>query len=280
MLLSREEMTFDFQGARFDRERDRDLLVWVFSQFLYGEVTGIQVGHWLYRAPTLDAANFLARQAVEELQHVDRFREILEILGARPVPPHRAVRFLASGMMGDDWTEHVCLEMALGEGYVLNVLYALIDTIDDEEIGAILRRATKQEERHVAFGESETAKAVHRDPRLRRRLLGLSLWSLVGVSALARAVGRRSDERTHPVLRRFPEFLHHVRGTAEVRLARLGILEGSAASVSDIPFASRWSRMLLSGAGHLVRRAKPARRPPLTRTYLSDERLRSGGIAG
>lgn len=279
MLLSREEMTFDFQGARFDPERDRELLVWIFSQFLYGEVTGIQVGHWLYRAPTLDAANFLARQAVEELQHVDRFREILGILSSQPVPPHPAVRFLASGMMGDEWAEHVCLEMALGEGYVLNVLYALIDTIDHAEIRAILQRATRQEERHVAFGESETAKAVQRDPRLRRRLLGLSLWSLAGVTALARAVGRRADERSHLVLRLFPQFLQHVRTTAEVRLERLGVLEGLGA-VSEIPFASRWSRMLLSGAGHLVRRAKPARRPPLTRTYLTDERLRSGSIAG
>jgi hypothetical protein len=279
MLLSREEMTFDFHGARFDPERDRELLVWIFSQFLYGEVTGIQVGHWLYRAPTLDAANFLARQAVEELQHVDRFREILGILSSQPVPPHPAVRFLASGMMGDEWAEHVCLEMALGEGYVLNVLYALIDTIDHDEIRAILQRATRQEERHVAFGESETAKAVRRDPRLRRRLLGLSLWSLAGVTVLARAVGRRAGEKRHPVLRLFPRFLQHVRATAEVRLERLGVLEGLGA-VSEIPFASRWSRMLLSGAGHLVRRAKPARRPPLTRTYLTDERLRSGSIAG
>jgi hypothetical protein len=279
MLLSREEMTFDFQGARFDLARDRELLVWVFSQFLYGEVTGIQVGHWLYRAPTLDAANFLARQAVEELGHVDRFREILSILSARPLPPHPAVRFLASGMMGGEWAEHVCLEMALGEGYVLSVLYALIDTVDHDEIRAILSRATRQEERHVAFGESETAKEIRRDPRLRRRLLGLSLWSLAGVSALARAVARRSVEKDHPVLGRFPQFLQHLRGAAEVRLERLGILEGGRAA-AEIPFASRWSRMLLSGAGHLVRRAMPARHPPLTRTYLTDERLRSGSIAG
>jgi hypothetical protein len=217
---------------------------------------------------------------VEELQHVDRFREILGILSAQPGPPHPAVRFLASGMMGDEWAEHVCLEMALGEGYVLNVLYALIDTIDHDGIRAILQRATRQEERHVAFGESETAKALQGDPRLRRRLLGLSLWSLAGVSVLARAVERRDEGRSHPVLRLFPRFLRHVRGTAEVRLERLGILEGLGGAVSEIPFASRWSRMLLSGAGHLVRRAKPARRPPLTRTYLTDERLRSGSIAG
>jgi hypothetical protein len=276
MLLDREEMTFAFDGARFDRERDRELLVWIFSQFLYGEVTGIQVGHWLYRAPTLDAANFLARQAVEELSHVDRFRDILGRLGSAPLPAHPAVRFLASGMMGDDWAEHVSLEMALGEGYVLTVLYALIDTVDDDEIRAILVRATRQEERHVAFGESETAKVLKERPRMKRRLIGLSLWSLLGVSILARAVDR-GCERNHPVLGVFPEFLGHVRRTTELRLQRMGILTGT---VSDIPFPSRWSMMLSSAVGHFVRRLRPGRGPTLTRTYLSDERLGPGVLAG
>lgn len=275
MLLNREEMTFAFGEARFDSERDRELLVWTFSQFLYGEVTGIQVGHWLYRAPTLDAANFLARQAVEELSHVDRFREILDRLDSVPVPAHPAVRFLASGMMGDDWAEHVCLEMALGEGYVLTVLYALIDTVADEGIRNILIRATRQEERHVSFGESETVKALTDHPKLRRRLLGLSLWSLMGVSILARAIEKRCD-RNHPVLGLFPEFLRHLRRTTELRLERLGILRGP---VSDIPFPSRWGMMLTSAAGHFARRLRPGRRPKLTRTYLSDERL-GPGIAG
>jgi hypothetical protein len=270
MLLSREEMTFGFGEARFEVDRDRDLLIWIFSQFLYGEVTGIQVGHWLYRAPTLDAANFLARQALEELSHVDRFRDILRHLGGAPVPAHPAVRFLSSGMMGDDWAEHVCLEMALGEGYVLSVLYALIDTVEHEEIRAILRRATRQEERHVAFGESETMKALAANPRIRRRLLGLALWSLLGVSALARAVESKRG-REHPVLRSFPEFLRHVRNSTELRLARLGLLEGP---VSEISFAARWSKMLTSAAEHGGRRIWPSRPPLLTRTYLSDERLR------
>jgi hypothetical protein len=271
MLLSREEMTFDFGGARLEVERDREFLVWIFSQFLYGEVTGIQVGHWLYRAPTLDAANFLARQAVEELSHVDRFRDILGLLGEAPVPAHPAVRFLSSGMMGDDWAEHACLEMALGEGYVLSVLYALIDTVEHEEIRAILLRATRQEERHVAFGEAETAKAIAASPRLRRRLLGLALWSLLGVSALARAVDRKRA-REHPVLRQFPSFLRHVRATTELRLERLGLLQ---APVSSMAFPSRWSKMLASAAEHGVRRIWPSKRSLLTRTYLSDDRLRT-----
>jgi hypothetical protein len=212
---------------------------------------------------------------VEELSHVDRFREILAILGRPPVPAHPAVRFLSSGMMGDDWGEHVCLEMALGEGYVLDVLYALIDTVDDDGIRTILKSATKQEERHVAFGEEETRKAVAGRPGLRRRLVGLSLWSLIGVSILARALERRSVE-DHPVLRHFPRFLRHVRANAELRLRRLGVLDRP---VSEIPFALRWSKMLVSAGGHWARRLWPFGRPRLTKTYLTDERLRPGVVA-
>src|SRR6476660_4139798 len=138
MLLMREEMTFDFKGARLDASRDKALLGWMMNQFLYGEVTGIQCGHWLYEAPDLEAARFFSRQAVEEFQHVENFVKILELLGERPAPAHRLVRFLSTGMMPGSFEEHVCLEMALGEGFVLMALYAVIDTLDHEEIRAIL----------------------------------------------------------------------------------------------------------------------------------------------
>ena len=131
MLISRQELTYDFNGAAFDLEKagDRALLAWIFNQFLYGEVTGIQCGHWLYRAPHLNAAAFLAKQAGEELSHVRKFLRILSLLGEKPDTAHSAVRFLSTGMMGGIWGEHVAIEMALGEGLVLGVFYALIDTI-------------------------------------------------------------------------------------------------------------------------------------------------------
>src|SRR3954469_7416271 len=147
------------------------------NQFLYGEVSGIQCGRWLYDVPDLEAARFFSRQAVEEFQHVDNFLKILEMLGEQPAPAHRMVRFLSTGMMPASFEEHVCLEMALGEGFVLMALYGVIDTIDHEQIRAILQRAVKQEERHVDFGERRTAAAIARRPGLRTPLLGLSLVS-------------------------------------------------------------------------------------------------------
>src|SRR6266481_1064165 len=185
MLLTREEMTFDFGGAHLDPVRDKQALGWMMNQFLYGEVTGIQCGHWLYDAPDLDAARFFSRQAVEEFQHVENFLRILEILGEPPAPAHRMVRFLSSGMMPASFEEHVCLEMALGEGFVLMALYGVIDTIAHDEIRAILSRAVKQEERHVEFGEQRTLQAIKRRPALRRRLLGLSLVSMWAIGRLA-----------------------------------------------------------------------------------------------
>src|ERR1051325_8239983 len=152
MLLTRKEMPCDFGSAKLDPVADREVLVWAVQQFLYGEITGIQIGHWLYNAPDLEAARFLARQAVEEFQHVGNFLRILEILGAKPGKAAGPVRFLATGLMGNDWAEHVALEMALGEGLVLQAFYAMIETVDEPEIVAILKRGGKQEERHVEFG--------------------------------------------------------------------------------------------------------------------------------
>ena len=271
MLLSREEMAFDFHSASFDLERDRELLIWIFSQFLYGEVSGIQVGHWLYRAPTLDAANFLALQAVEELQHVDRFYDMLTFLEAAPIPAHRAVRFLSSGMMGEDWAEHVCIEMALGEGYVLSVLYALIQTVPHEQIRSLLLSTTCQEESHVAFGEQETIKILSEQPQLRNKLLGLCMGSLFVVDILARTIENRRT-KGHPVLDQFPAFLRQLRKSAELRLERMGLVEGQ---ISDVGFLRRSCKIGVASVAHVLHSLWPLRRSRLTKNYLDDPRLRS-----
>src|SRR5215813_13871611 len=217
MLLTRDEMTFDFGGAKLDPVRDRDLLEWMFNQFLYGEVTGIQVGHWLYDAPDFEAAKFLARQSLEEMQHVDNFLRIMAMLGCRPRPAHPAVRFLSTGMMGGSWAEHVALEMAQGEGFVLQAFYAVIDTLDHRPSVDILRRAVKQEERHVEFGEDQTKKAIENRGWLRRRLLGLSLVSMWGVRRLAGFMEKRLPKGAghpegHAVMKHLPAFLDHANG--------------------------------------------------------------------
>lgn len=241
MLLTREEMSFDFGGAKLDPERDRELIGWMLNQFLYGEMTGIQVGHWLYDAPDVQAAKFLARQSLEEMQHVDNFLRIMTMLGVQPAKAHWAVRFLSTGMMGGSWAEHVALEMAQGEGFVLMAFYGVIDTLDHKPSVDILRRAVKQEERHVEFGERETAKAIAGKAWLRRRLLGLSLVSMWGVRKLAGYMDKRTklpDGTPHPVMRFLPEFLALSNRCAETRLRRIGVLDRPLAELGGFKRAA------------------------------------------
>jgi len=280
MLLSREEMTFDFRGAKLDPVADRKILAWMMNQFLYGEITGIQVGHWLYQAPDLESARFLARQAVEELQHVDNFLRIMAMLGCEPQKVNPLVAFLATGMMGASWAEHVALEMAAGEGFVLAAFYAIIDTLDHPGIVDILKRAVRQEERHVDFGERHTRKVIAGRPWLRRRLLGLSLVSLWGVKRLA-AFMRTRLPMEHPVLSRLPEFLEQTIACAEKRMLRMGLLDRPLAELSAARrlalVAEAYGGKALGALGRLV--TLPVRvfikKKRLTDTYLDDPAIRA-----
>ncbi|HKE18105.1 MAG TPA: ferritin-like domain-containing protein [Kofleriaceae bacterium] len=283
MLLDRAEMSFDFGGARLDPVRDRQLVEWIMNQFLYGEMTGIQVGHWLYAAPDVAAARFLARQSLEEMQHVDNFLRMLRMMGMQAKPAHPMVRFLSTGMMGGSWAEHVCLEMAAGEGFVLVAFYAVIDALDHQPSVDILRRAVKQEERHVEFGEQQTMRAIQGSAGLRRRLTGLHMVSLWGVTRLGRFIQKRLPQ-DHPVLRHMPAFLAHTNRCAELRMQRMGLIDRPLA---DIPAARKalyiaeaygfkLPRMLLSAALLPFRLlARPfRRRKRLTETYLDDPYVR------
>lgn len=284
MLLSREEMAFDFGGAKLDPVGDaraREALVWAVQQALYGEITGVQIGHWLFNAPDLEAARFFSRQAVEEFQHVGNFLRILEILGAKPGQASWPVRFLATTLMGGDFAEHVAMEMALGEGLVLQSFYAMIDTVDEAEIVAILRRAVKQEERHVEFGEQRTMRVIQGKPWLRRRLLGLSLVTLWGVAQLD-AVMKSRLPQDQPVLRQLPALVRHSARVAETRLMRIGLCDRPLSSIPAwrklLYVIEAYGGKLLGGVLGLLLsplRAVGLLRPRrLTETYLDDPLVR------
>jgi hypothetical protein len=276
MLLTRAEMTLPFGGAKLEPERDREILRFIFNQFLYGEVTGIQVGQWLYDAPDLESARFLAKQAIEELQHVGNFLRIQNMLGLTPGAAHPVVRFLATGMMADSWAEHVALEMATGEGFVLMAFYAVIDTLDHAESVAILQRAVRQEEGHVDFGEQQTMKLIAGDAALRRRLLGLSLVWRFGVSQLAKHMQSRLPAQ--PVLARLPDFLALALACNETRLLRMGLLERPLAELSAARKAALVAEAYAYKGGDSVRRLLMhlplAGKKRLTETYLDDPTVR------
>jgi hypothetical protein len=280
MLITRKELDFDFKGARFnlDDSSDRELLGWVLNQFLYGEVTGIQCGYWLYRAPSINAAIFLARQAEEELSHVKRILRIQSILGQKPAEPHRAIRFMATGMMGGTWGEHVAMEMAIGEGLVLSVFYALAQTIPDEKIGKILEFTLLDEERHVEFGEAETKAWLKRHPEDKSLLLSSALLQLLAMKRIKEVLMRKMQgakreewevREHHPVLSQMDDFYDHVVWSFEQRIIRLGILDRPLSEVSFFQKAQ-----ILIKHPFLSLKAKwkgKFDQKLLTETYLQDE---------
>jgi hypothetical protein len=281
VLLTREEMTFDFGGARFDPEADRAVLGWLLNQFLYGEVAANQIGEWLYEAPDLESARFLARQAVEELQHVDSFIRIMALLRTEPGPAHPIVRFMVTGLKATSWPEHVALIMAAGEGMVLMVFYALMDTLDHQQAVEILRRAARQEERHVDFGERQTMRVLDGRLALKRRLLGLNIASLWAVRRLGGSMERRFATSLSAVMRQLPAFARAVASTHELRLRRMGLLDRSLA---EMPVWRQIALVAEAHAGKLFGRAArllatplralgvlPRRR--LTDVYLADPAL-------
>jgi hypothetical protein len=214
------------------------------------------------------------------MQHVDNFLRIMTMLGCQPKPAHPAVRFLSTGMMGGSWAEHVALEMAQGEGFVLQAFYAVIDTLDHKPTVDILRRAVKQEERHVEFGEDQTKKAIEAKPWLRRRLLGLSLVSMWGVRKLAGYMEKKLPA-DHVVLKHLPAFLAHANTCAEIRLRRIGVLDRPLAEISGVKraalVAEAYGGKVLGSLGSLVTlpiRLLPwFRKKRVTDTYLSDPRV-------
>jgi hypothetical protein len=287
MLLTREEMTFDFGADRLDPVVDKELVAWVLSQFLYGEMTGIQVGHWFYQAPDVEAARFLARQSLEEMQHVDNFLRMLRMMDMKPGPAHPLVRFLSTGMMGGSWAEHVCLEMAAGEGFVLVAFYAVIDSLDHKPSVDILRRAVKQEERHVEFGEQQTIKAIRGRSGRRRRLTGMHLVSLWAVRRLARFMQKRLPA-DNAVLRHMPAFLAHTNRCAELRMQRMGLIDRPLAELGGLKkallVAEAYGAKIPGALFSLVKLpfkllALPFRRRRLTDIYLDDPYVRDFKMA-
>lgn len=229
MIFTREQLKFDFGSARFNvgRPEERVFLAWVFNQFLYGEVTGIQCGHWLYQSPSLNAAQFIAKQATEELAHVRKILRILTLLNEKPAAPHWAVRFLATGAMGQTWGEHVTLEMALGEGLVLQAFYAMAETIDHPEIQKILEQAVADEERHVAFGERECQLWLEKNPRDRTYLLAQAYLQQAALRAFRRSLMKRLQRepwaRDHAVLNQFDAFYSKTVKMMDARVVAIGL---------------------------------------------------------
>src|SRR5439155_23982219 len=164
---------YDFRGATFDLAHpgDREIVRFILSQALYGEATGVYCGRSLYAARSLEAAQFYARQARQELNHLQLFAEIFRALDMTPRPAHWVIRLLSAH--NDYYPLKVLMEHALGEGMVLDIFKdVLLQTLPDADprvpdIKRKLQVVCREEEEHIAWGEKETRRVLAERPWLR-----------------------------------------------------------------------------------------------------------------
>jgi len=259
---------FDFGGARFDLDQplDREIIVFLLSQALFGEATGVYCGKSLYAAHSLEAARFYVRQARQELAHLELFADIFRQLGLQPTEPHWVVRLLASH--NNYYPFKALMEHAIGEGMVLDIFKdVLLQTLPDEtesgkRILKQLRVVCAEEIEHVAWGEKEVRRLLAERPGLATPFWGVVELQLAVLPFLVRVIAARADG--HPVLRQVEPFAAHVRARVIAQSRALGFYpEGPV---------SRWRRgaAMAAGLGLYVRSQFARSHSVLDRTYLRE----------
>jgi hypothetical protein len=266
--MSSDEHGYDFGDARFDlaEARDREILRFILSQALYGEATGVFCGRSLYAAGTLEAAQFYARQAKQELNHLLLFADIFRVLDLAPEKAHWVIRVLSAH--NDHYPLKVLMEHALGEGMVLDIFRdVLLQTLPDEDprvaqIKKKLRVICKEEEEHVAWGEKETLRLLGERPGLKRPFYGLLELQLMLVPYAVRGLKQRAPE--HPVLSQLDAFVRFV----QARVLRQGRALGFVPETRPSGFGRGMA--ILLGLGLLIRSQLARSTSKLDKSYLKE----------
>ena len=164
---------------RFDLSEDAIYLDWIFQQFVEGEMTGLIEGSALQKAPTLSDSNFLACQVQDEIKHAQIYFKQMNRLRKdyqyKPLKMPSFLKALAKPISGRLWQEHVFLDKAIGELYVLYVMIALKQALGDSRLAKALDNIAKDEIQHIHFGETQTEKYVEKNRFYKNYLLGLYL---------------------------------------------------------------------------------------------------------
>ena len=164
---------------RFDLSEDAVYLDWIFQQFVEGEMTGLIEGSALQKAPTLSDSSFLACQVQDEIKHAKiYFKQINRLRKDYQYEPLKMPSLLKAPVKpisGRLWQEHVFLDKAIGELYVLYVMIALKQSLDDSRLAKALDNIAKDEIQHIHFGEIKTQKCVEKNKFYKNYLLGLYL---------------------------------------------------------------------------------------------------------
>ncbi|MCS6972306.1 MAG: ferritin-like domain-containing protein [Turneriella sp.] len=156
---------------------DQKLIAYILVRFIEGELTGIAEGQALMHAPTLEAADFLARQVREEIRHARMYAALYRYAEPEAKLPRSPwlLRKILAPLPGRLWYEHCFLDKAVGERWVLLLMEYLIEHTADRRICQTLAAIAKDERQHVAFGESATRDFSARSWFHRHYLWGLYL---------------------------------------------------------------------------------------------------------
>lgn len=156
---------------------DRALLSFIFARFIDGEMTGLLEGRALVYAPTLKAADFLARQVRDEIRHAQMYAALYRHTNPEGSVPRSPwlLKAIMAPLSGRLWAEHCFLDKALGERWVLYLMQQLIKDTQDARIVRTLRAIAKDEETHIAFGEAQTRSYTRASAFRRYYLWGLFL---------------------------------------------------------------------------------------------------------
>ncbi len=188
---------------------DRALFSFIFARFIDGEMTGLIEGRALGYAPTLKAADFLARQVRDEIRHAQMYVALYRYAAAEESAPRSPwlLKSIMAPVTGRLWWEHCFIDKAVGERWVLYLMRQLIEDTQDSRIQRTLRAIAKDEEEHIAFGESQTREYIQAGKFRRYYLWGLFLRVDFAMSLayqfLRPVIHRKYSAAAAEMLRRF-----------------------------------------------------------------------------
>jgi hypothetical protein len=159
--------------ARFD-ERQLEIFnakysAWILSQLLHGEQGALMVAGKLVAAvPDYEAKLYVASQAMDEARHVEVFaryiRKLDKIYPAQPV----LLEILSDIMTAPQWQSAMVGMQVILEGLALGTFINVKAATDCALLRELLTYVTKDEARHVAFGNLYLSHAIadmHPDDR-------------------------------------------------------------------------------------------------------------------
>jgi hypothetical protein len=127
---------------------------WMLSQFLHAEQGAlICTAKLVESVPWIDAKHCAAAQLVDEARHVDVFSRYLDtkLTGHYPINAH--LQALLDDIVADARWDMTYLGMqVMLEGSALAAFGFMRQLTDEPLLGELLRRVTRDEARHVAFG--------------------------------------------------------------------------------------------------------------------------------